>query len=75
MENVSSQSKNKIGENYVDIIREKFEKSSPGARVLHKTSDLIISRRCQDDNDKEMYKNFCQLNLLLCSVLVVVVVA
>ena len=54
MENVSSHSKNKIGENDVDIIREKIEKSSPGALVLHTTSNLIISRRCQDENGKAM---------------------
>ena len=57
MENVSSHSKNKIGDNDVDIIREKIEKSSPGALVLHTTSNLIISRRCQDENGKAMYQN------------------
>ena len=24
---------------------------------LHKTSNLVISRRCRGDNDKEMYQN------------------
>ena len=31
--------------------------SSSGALVLHKTSNLIISRLCQDKNGKEMYQN------------------
>ena len=39
------------------IFREKFKNSSSGARVLHMTSYSIIPRRCQDDNDKEMYQN------------------
>ena len=39
------------------ILGEKIEKSSSGARILHKTSNLIISRRrCQDENSKEMYQ-------------------
>ena len=30
---------------------------SSGARVFHITSNLVISRRCQDENGKEMYQN------------------
>ena len=41
----------------VRIFREKFKNSPSGARVLHMTSYSIIPRRCQDDNDKEMYQN------------------
>ena len=49
-------SKNKIGENGVDIYRENWNLSSD-ALVLHMTSNLIISRLCQDENGKEMYQN------------------
>ena len=40
-----------------ELFREKIENSSSGALVLHMTSNLIISRRCQDDNGKEMNQN------------------
>ena len=36
---------------------EKIENSSLGALVLHMTSNVTISRRCQDDNGKEMYQS------------------
>ena len=39
------------------IFREKIEKSPSGAGVLHTTSNLIVSRRCQDENGKEMYQS------------------
>ena len=52
LESVNAQSKNKIDENSVDI-----ENSSSCALVLHMTSNLIISRRSQDKNGKEMYQN------------------
>ena len=39
------------------IFREKIENSSSCALVLHMTSNLIISRRSQDENGKEMYQN------------------
>ena len=39
------------------IFRDKIENSSSGAHVLHMTSNLIISRRCQDENSKEIYHN------------------
>ena len=39
------------------MLREKIENSSSGARALHMTSNLIISRRCQDENGKEMNQN------------------
>ena len=39
------------------IFREKIENSSSGALVLHMTSNLTISRRCQDENGNEMYQN------------------
>ena len=54
---MSPHSKNKIGENGVNQFREKIQKSSSGARVLHMTTNLIISRHCQDENSKEMYQN------------------
>ena len=38
-------------------VKEKIENSSSGALVLHMTSNLIISRRSQDENGKEMYQN------------------
>ena len=39
------------------IFREKIENSSSGALVIHMTSNLIISRRYQDENGKEMDQN------------------
>ena len=39
------------------IFKEKFENSSSFALVLHMTSNLVISRRNQDENGKEMYQN------------------
>ena len=39
------------------ILREKIENSASGARVPHMTSNLINSRRCQDENGKEMNQN------------------
>ena len=56
MERGSLHSKNKIDESGVDIEKE-IENSSSGARFLHMTSNSIISRRCQDENGKEMYQN------------------
>ena len=38
-------------------VKEKIENSSSCALVLHMTSNLIISRRSQDENGKEMYQN------------------
>ena len=38
-------------------VKAKIENSSSCALVLHMTSNLIISRRSQDDNGKEMYQN------------------
>ena len=49
--------KNKIRENGLRTFRAKIENSSCGALVLHMTSNFIISRRCQDENGKEMYQN------------------
>ena len=37
-------------------VKEKIENSSSCALVLHMTSNLIISRRSQDENGKEMYQ-------------------
>ena len=68
------------------ILREKIKNSSSGVRVLHMTSNLIIARRCQDENGKEMNQNvkrtcracraivFLLIKLLFCGVLRVVVV-
>ena len=39
------------------IFRAKIENSSSSALVLHMTSNLIISRRCQEENGKEMSQN------------------
>ena len=39
------------------IFREQIENSSSGALVLHMTSNVIISRRRQDQNGKEMNHN------------------
>ena len=36
---------------------EKYENLSPGADVLHTTSNLVISRCCFADDGKEMDKN------------------
>ena len=57
MENVSPDSQKKIGENCVDIFREKIEKSWSSARVLQTTSNLIISCCFHDEKGKEMYQN------------------
>ena len=55
---MSPHSKNRIiGENGADIKRENIENSWSGALVLQKTSNLIISPRYHDENDKEMYQN------------------
>ena len=56
----------------VRIFREKIENSLSGARFLHMTSNLIISSRCQDEIDKEMFQN--ELFVLLLGVAVVVAV-
>ena len=39
------------------ILKEKLENLSSGACVLHMTSNLNISRRCQDENGKEINQN------------------
>ena len=36
------------------MLREKIENLSSGSCVLHMTSNLIISRRCEDENGKEI---------------------
>ena len=36
------------------IFSEKIENSSSDALAIHMTSNLIISRRCQDEHGKEM---------------------
>ena len=52
-------------------VKEKIENSLSCALVLHMTSNLIISRRSQDENGKEMYQN---VNMQICCVLAAVVV-
>ena len=39
------------------IFREKIKNSSSGALVFQMTSNLIISRRCKDENGEDMYQN------------------
>ena len=64
MESVNTHSKNEI---------EIIENSSPGGLVLHMTSNLIISRRCQDVNGKEMRQNV-KRTCLACTTTVTVTV-
>ena len=55
MESECQDSRNKIGENGVDIIfREKIENLSADVHVLHITPNLVNSRRCQSENGIEM---------------------
>ena len=39
------------------MLRGKIENLLSGARVLHMTSNLIISRRFEDENGKEINQN------------------
>ena len=39
------------------VLGEQIENLSSASRVLHITSNLVLSRRCQDGNSEEMYKN------------------
>ena len=84
MESMSLLSNNKIGENGVDIQRENL-KFTTRCSHLHMTSNLMISRGCQDESGKEMYPNvkrmcwacraiFFANYLLFCGILVAVVV-
>ena len=50
-------SRTKFVMNALLVFGEKIENSSSGALVLHKTSNLIISRGCQEENGKKMYQN------------------
>ena len=45
---------------------EKIENSSLGALVLHMTSNVTISRRCQHDNGKEMYQSVKRCRWRVC---------
>ena len=66
--------------------RRKNENLSSSADVLPKTSNLVISRFCFDDDGKELDKDekmlvqsvqnycFCPLNMQICGVLVTVAV-
>ena len=57
MKSAHKHSRTKFVMNALLLFGEKIENSSSGALVLHKTSNLIISRGSQDENGKEMYQN------------------
>ena len=54
MENVIPHPKNKIGENSVDMLRENWKSHCEVITSLKEPQNLIISRRCQDENGKQM---------------------